>query len=230
MAGCTSGFVSPCRAAVGGSMSLERLRLKAVDGMRPATLSPISLSMHETDRLRTAAAWRPSAVEVRAHERRVAAGLLGILLVVPLLLSPSHVNAVSGGVADFVDVQGQDLSGKDFSKKDFSGCAAKEAKFVGTKLRGTRFFKADLTGADFTGADLSTASLEDAKLDGVVLKNAILSNSYTNLGLDKVKDISGADFTDALVRPDILAKLCKRSDATGTNPVTKADTRESLGC
>jgi len=57
-----------------------------------------------------------------------------------------------------------------------------------------------------------------------------LSNSYTNLGLDKVKDISGADFTDALVRPDILAKLCKRSDATGTNPVTKADTRESLGC
>ena len=45
-------------------MSLERLRLTAVDGMRLAALSPISLSMHDTDRLRTAAAWRPAAVEV----------------------------------------------------------------------------------------------------------------------------------------------------------------------
>eukprot|EP00960_Hanusia_phi_P051278 760704-Hanusia_phi.AAC.3 len=145
-----------------------------VSGMKRVHSSPLSLHMRETERLcahTTSTCGKP--VQVESYQRRLATGILGVLLVVPLMLCPSNVNAVSGGVADFVDVQGQDLSGKDFSKKDFSGCAAKEAKFVGAKLRGSRFFKADLTGADFTGADLSTASLEDAKLDGVVLKDAV---------------------------------------------------------
>jgi len=96
--------------------------------------------------------------------------------------------------------------------------------------QGSRFFKADLSKADLTGADLTGGSLENAKLEGAVLTNAILVNGYTGVGFEKVKSIENVDFTDAQIRPDILTKLCKRPDATGTNPVTEVDTRESLGC
>lgn len=142
----------------------------------------------------------------------------------------ADVSAVSGGVADFSDVQDQDLSGKDLRKKDFSSANCRNAKFVGAKLQGARFFKADMQGADLTDANLSNGSIENAKLQGVILKNAILKNAYTGVGLEQVKDISGADFTGAQIRPDVLIKLCKRPDAAGTNSQTKADTRESLEC
>jgi len=132
--------------------------------------------------------------------------------------------AVSGGVADFVDVGGQDLSGQNLSKKDFSSANARGTKFQKAKLKGARFFKSDLKDADFTGADLSNASLENAKLDNVVLTNAILKGAYTDQSLGNVKDISGADFSDAQIRPDIAQKLCTRPDATGTRftPCTRA--------
>lgn len=46
----------------------------------------------------------------------------------------------------------------------------------------------------------------------------------------KVGDISGADFTDALIRKDVAKALCARKDARGTNPTTGTDTRDSLLC
>lgn len=142
-------------------------------------------------------------------------------------------NAVSGGVADFVDIHDQDLSGvtgKKYVQKDFSSCDARGVKMVGTNLRGSRFFKADLTKADLTGADLTGGSLENAKLEGTILTDVILVNGYTGQGFEKVKSIENVDFTDAQIRPDVIKQLCKRPDAIGKNPVTEVDTRESLGC
>eukprot|EP00287_Rhodomonas_sp_CCMP768_P007251 CAMPEP_0196734964 /NCGR_PEP_ID=MMETSP1091-20130531/13546_1 /TAXON_ID=302021 /ORGANISM="Rhodomonas sp., Strain CCMP768" /LENGTH=211 /DNA_ID=CAMNT_0042078547 /DNA_START=26 /DNA_END=661 /DNA_ORIENTATION=+ len=166
-------------------------------------------------------------MELKAPGQLVASTLAAVFL---LSGSPLPTLAVSGGVADFGEIAGQDMSGGDYSKKDFSGANAKGTNLAKSKLKGARFFKADLTGADFTGSDLTAASLENAKLDGVVLTNAVLKGAYTGTGLERAKDISGSDWTDAQLRPDVQVKLCKRSDATGTNPKTQADTRESLGC
>ncbi|MEO1133866.1 MAG: pentapeptide repeat-containing protein, partial [Cyanobacteria bacterium J06639_1] len=41
-------------------------------------------------------------------------------------------------------------------------------------------------------------------------------------------DVTGADFTDAILDRVAVNYLCET--ASGTNPVTGNDTRESLGC
>jgi hypothetical protein len=39
-------------------------------------------------------------------------------------------------------------------------------------------------------------------VEGLVLTDAVLVSGYTSQGFEKVKDISGVDFTDAQIRPD----------------------------
>eukprot|EP00850_Spirogloea_muscicola_P010530 SM000062S19916 [mRNA] locus=s62:337104:337803:+ [translate_table: standard] len=56
-----------------------------------------------------------------------------------------------------------------------------------------------------------------------IFTNAILSGSQF-----EGADITGADFTDALVDNAQRLKMCRV--ASGTNPVTGVDTRESLFC
>ncbi|CAM9861927.1 unnamed protein product [Scytosiphon promiscuus] len=151
---------------------------------------------------------------------------------VPLLVTPAPASAISGGGLDYAELN---LTGKDFSNgkykaKDFSGAIAKEVNFSGSDLRGVRFFKADLRKANFSGANLGTASLEEADLDGAIMTNAVATGSYFTNNVNNVGDLSGADFTDALIRKDVAKALCARADAKGTNPTTGTDTRDSLLC
>jgi len=170
------------------------------------------------------------AIQMSARTNILGAAVAATVLLGGGVVDVQQAGAVSGGVADFYDVQGQDFTGKDLSKKDFSSANCRGAKFVNANLKGARFFKADMQDADLTGANLSNGSIENAKLAGVILKDAVLKNSYTGVGLELVQDITNTDFTGAILRPDVQKKLCKRADATGTNPKTKADTRESLEC
>ena len=57
---------------------------------------------------------------------------------------------------------------------------------------------------------MSGAILSSARLGGATIKNA--------------------DFSGVILRKDILEKVCNLPTASGTNPVTQADTRESLMC
>jgi uncharacterized protein YjbI with pentapeptide repeats len=57
---------------------------------------------------------------------------------------------------------------------------------------------------------VTNAILSSARLDGAVVTNA--------------------DFSNVILRSDILAKVCANATTSGTNPVTGVDTRESLMC
>mmetsp|Transcript_17585 Transcript_17585/g.57463 ORF Transcript_17585/g.57463 Transcript_17585/m.57463 type:complete len:239 (-) Transcript_17585:68-784(-) len=124
-------------------------------------------------------------------------------------------------------------NGESFTNMDLSGSVwaeaeLKEAKFDGSDLRQSIFSRAVLYKASMANADLTSAFFDYAVMRGVDLHGSILAGAtFIRSDLGDVNAID-ADFTDALIDRYQVLSLCET--ASGTNPITGADTRESLGC
>ena len=121
---------------------------------------------------------------------------------------------------------------------DFSGSDLQSATFYLTDLQDANLSDCDLQNASLYGAKLKDTNLSNSNLREVTLDSAVLEGTdLTNTNLEdsfaystqfeNVK-IQGADFTNVYLPRDVVREFCK--DASGINPFTNRETRETLEC
>jgi uncharacterized protein YjbI with pentapeptide repeats len=146
---------------------------------------------------------------------------------------PAHAAASTAAAGSLSEFENGGLEGKDFSGQGLAG-----AQFANARLAGTNFSQANLIGAVFStstlngtifrGADLTQAIFDQVRLNNVDFSNAVLNEALLLRTEFANTTIAGADFTDTLLTPLQVKEFCKV--ASGQNPTTGVDTRESLGC
>jgi hypothetical protein len=128
-------------------------------------------------------------------------------------------------------IDGKNFDGQDLRRSNFTSASANQSRppsFRGAKLNGAYLIKAVLPKANFEGADVSDALFDRAVIVEANFKNAILERVVFTRSDLRDAQIEGADFTNSMIDRTQQIALCRY--ASGTNPVTGADTRRSLGC
>jgi uncharacterized protein YjbI with pentapeptide repeats len=149
--------------------------------------------------------------------------LLAVGLGTLLLGSPAYATSF-----DRQNLRQQDFAGQDLTDNDYTRADMTESDLSHANLEGVRLFTAHLDRANLEGANLKGATLDGAILTRANLKNAILEGAYVISADFRQANIEGADFTDVLFERRTNDMLCET--ASGTNPVTGRDTRETLYC
>jgi uncharacterized protein YjbI with pentapeptide repeats len=129
---------------------------------------------------------------------------------------------------DDVSVQTKDYSGQNLVRAEFSDAKLPNANFSGADLRGAVFNGSVLTGANLHGVDFSDGIAYISNLSQTDLSDAILTSAMMLKSSFRGANVTGADFSEAVLDRDQVLMLCQ--SASGVNPVTGVDTRESLGC
>lgn len=157
---------------------------------------------------------------------KIVIALFVLITVLPLPAQAASSAAIRA--YDDVNATTKDFSGQSLVKAEFNDARLENANFSGADLRGVVFNGAVLTNANLHGANLSDGIGYLSDLSGTDLSDAILDSAMLLKSKFQGANVTGADFSFAVLDREQALQLCK--SASGVNPVTGVDTRESLGC
>lgn len=149
-----------------------------------------------------------------------------ILCLFPLSAQAASSSSITRSAGD--EVQGKDFSGQSLIGNEFTNVDLENANFSNADLRGGVFNGTVLEGVNFRGIDFSNGIAYLAKFKNADLSDAILTDAMMLRSTFDNVEITGADFTNAVLDGQQVKKLCAK--ASGINSKTGVDTRESLGC
>ena len=103
-----------------------------------------------------------------------------------------------------------------------------DANFQGANLQKTILTKGDFLRANLKGADFTLTFADQVNFDNSDLTNAILTDAMLMSSTFRNAKVTGTDFSGAIVDRYQTKLMCET--ASGKNPITKVETRKSLGC
>jgi uncharacterized protein YjbI with pentapeptide repeats len=164
---------------------------------------------------------------------RVFQRLLTITWAIVLLVTgfPAAAQAASSAAIrayDDAEAVTKNFAGQNLIRSEFSDAKLESANFEGADLRGAVFNGAILKNANLHGVDFSDGIAYVSSFVGADLTDAVLTSAMLLKSNFRDAKITGADFSLAMLDRTQVLQLCKT--ASGTNPVTAINTRESLGC
>ena len=157
--------------------------------------------------------------------------ILGVVLATIMFLMPLSARAASSSSVTrslLNEASGENFSGQSLIRAEFTNTTFKNINFSNADLRGALFNGILLDGANLHGIDFSSGIAYVSRFKDVDLSDAILADTNMLRSTFDNVNVTGADFTNALLDNQQVKKICIK--ATGINSKTGVDTRESLGC
>ncbi|WP_404790816.1 pentapeptide repeat-containing protein [Altericista sp. CCNU0014] len=157
-------------------------------------------------------------------------GLWSVVLIAMLWVPLPAYGASSAAIRAYDDVAiaSKNFAGKNLQQAEFSDAQLSGADFSGADLRGVVFNGAVLTKANFQGVDMTDGLAYITDFSNADFTNAVLNGALLLKSTFRDATVTGADFSDAVLDKIQVVGLCQ--SASGVNPTTGVETRESLGC
>ncbi|MGB3495508.1 MAG: pentapeptide repeat-containing protein [Elainellaceae cyanobacterium] len=152
-------------------------------------------------------------------------GAIALSLLLVFSLSAQSAHAENYNKMTLIE---SDFSNQVMTDTEFTDANLRNSDLSHSDFTGVSFFGANLQNVNFAGANLRYTTLDNARMVNVNLTDALLEGAFAfNTKFDGAT-IDGADFTDVLMSSRDQEKLC--AIATGTNPATGRNTRDTLNC